>query len=493
MKRTFNPMAVRSFLGSLVSIFFVCWGSASAQVTQEWAARYAPGMFPAVAVDAAGNVYVAGSRSLRVYRDGDELSDFLTIKYDPNGNELWLSRYTGPGNLDDRATALAVDAAGNVYVTGFSHATSASTEYVTIKYDTGGNQQWVARYSGPGSRSNGPSDIAVDTAGNVYVTGSGDGLDYDDYVTVKYDTNGNELWVARYHHEIHDVAVALALDSVGNVYVTGRSDRLGFDPQDIDGFTYTDDCVTIKYDNDGNELWTAVYGKMEGGLSLNDSPSQMAVDGAGNVYVTGNSSNSNTGKGYGTVIKYDTHGVQQWEKSFQGRGIDAIALDEAGNVYVTGTGIDPLTGADYSTAKYDANGNELWVARFNGPANAPVNNDDTPKAIAVDAAGNVYVTGTSYWTANRYGYATVKYDTNGNELWVSYYGSEDCYRFPFDIALDAAGNVYVAGEGECLSEPINTIDTIKLVSTDNDGGNGGNNIVIETGDGNGGCFIATLL
>lgn len=467
--------------------------NATAQVKQEWAVRYAPGMYPTIAVDAAGNVYVAGARGLEVYRDEDERSDFLTIKYGPYGNELWWARYTGPGNLDDIVTALALDGSGNVYITGYSHVTTTLTEYVTIKYDTNGNLQWITRYSGPGSSTNVPSAIAVDISSNVYVTGHGDGPDFYDYVTVKYDADGNELWVSRYNHEIYDVAVALALDSVGNVYVTGHSDRLGYDPQDLDGFRYTDDYVTVKYDHDGNELWVAVYGGMERGFSLNDSPSKMAVDGAGNVFVTGNSSNYYTGSGYGAVIKYDTDGNQQWENRFQGQVIGPLSLDPTGNVYVTGTGIDPSTGADYITTKFDSNGKILWTARFNGLANDTIYNDDTPKAIAVDALGNVYVTGESDWTALRYGYATVKYDTNGNELWFSYYSSNDCYRSPFDIALDKIGNVYVTGEGGCLNESINTIDTIKLVSTDIGDSSGRNDIPDSNNSNNGGCFLSTIL
>ncbi|MGI8924868.1 MAG: hypothetical protein ACR2HJ_12735 [Fimbriimonadales bacterium] len=84
--------------------------------------------------------------------------------------EAWAARYDGPGNLDDSGEALALDAAGNVYVTGSSEsAENSTTEYATIKYDSNGNQLWVARYDGPGNSLDQATALAVDAAGNVYI------------------------------------------------------------------------------------------------------------------------------------------------------------------------------------------------------------------------------------------------------------------------------------------------------------------------------------
>src|SRR3990172_549257 len=159
-----------------------------AQVTEEWVARYnGSGMFDganAIAVDANGNVYVTGYS----YGSGTS-SDYATIKYDTNGNELWTARYNSPGNSYDQAAAIAVDANGNVYVTGYSYS-GTSSDYATIKYDTNGNQLWVARYDGRDNSYDLATDIAVDASGNVYVTGgSYDSVTSNDYATIKYDTN----------------------------------------------------------------------------------------------------------------------------------------------------------------------------------------------------------------------------------------------------------------------------------------------------------------
>src|SRR5262249_24896320 len=192
--------------------------------------------------------------------------DYATIKYDSNGNELWVARYNGPGNAVDVATAIALDTAGNVYVTGLSDGTG-SRDYATIKYDADGNQVWAARYGAGAAFA-----IVVD-AGNVYVTGFGNG----DYATIKYDVDGNERWVARYNGPGNGVdrAEALAVDAAGNVYVTGWS---------WGGFGTGFDYATIKYDADGNERWVTRY---NGPVNGDDSAKALAADAAGNVYVTG--------------------------------------------------------------------------------------------------------------------------------------------------------------------------------------------------------------
>ncbi len=477
--------------------------NASALVKQEWAARYGPGIPSAIAVGATGNIYVTGFSALEVYHDGDRWPDWVTIKYDNNGNELWVANYTSPDNFEDRTVALALDAAENIYVTGSSYVTSTTTEYVTIKYDTNGNQQWIARYSGPDSTGNEPSAIAVDMAGNVYVTGAGNGPDSSDYVTIKYDTNGNELWVTRYNF-LTEGAKAIALDSEGNVYVTGSSLRLGFDPTDLDGYRHSNDVVTIKYDNAGNELWAVLYSRVERGFSLDDHPIKIAVDGVGNIYVAGFSYDMYAARESNFIVKYDTNGNYQWDAinyviNGYARSSD-MAMDAAGNVYLAGSAYGIETGLDFITIKYNTNGDELWTARYTGPGSLGDRQSDTTNAVAVDAEGNAYVTGMSRGPDTSPGYtfdyATIKYDTNGNEIWVTRYNWPDERYSVFGaraLAIYPGGNVYVTGDGRTSREPNPTIFTIKLVQTDTEAGNGSNEFIIENGGSSGGCFIETIV
>ena len=140
-----------------------------------------------------------------------------------SARQAWVRAYTGI--FDDEAVAIAVDRSGNVYVTGFSSIPDYSG-YVTIKYNARGQEVWTATYAGPNS-INFATAIAVDNSGNVYVTGESGTFDSgnDDYATIKYDSAGEEQWVARYDGPAtgNDGATAIAVDDSGDVYVTGSS------------------------------------------------------------------------------------------------------------------------------------------------------------------------------------------------------------------------------------------------------------------------------
>ena len=497
MKRTIEfTLSTRltfiSIILSLLSISTIIISEpASAQVKEEWVARYnglgnGSDQAAAIAVDTSGNAYVTGSST-----GSGTGEDYATIKYDANGNELWVARYNSPNGGSDEATALAIDAAGNVYITGSINGfvppeSFKSHDYGTIKYDSSGNEMWIARYNGPGDGFDRANAVAVDGSGNVYITGSINGfitpgpgpeITSPDYGTVKYDANGNELWVAVYNGPTNDFdnATALAVDTAGNAYVTGSSTGSGTG----------EDYATIKYDANGNELWVARYNGPGNG---SDQAIAIAVDTAGNAYVTGNSTGSGTGEDYVT-IKYDANGNELWVASYNGPGngsdqATAIAVDTAGNAYVTGSSTGSDVSSDYITIKYDTNGNELWVARYNGPGNY----FDIASAIAVDEAGNSYVTGDSSDSDKVYHYTTIKYDGNGHELWLAIYnGPDNSTDTATALTVDTIGNVYVTGSSVGTSSGADYA-TIKLVSHSSDDGNAS----VSGGGGGGICFIDTI-
>src|SRR6266545_989623 len=240
MKRKSSSQCVCFNLRVLIhlSILLASALLASIATAQEvWVARYKgvvggwDGAY-AIAVDGSGNVYVTG-KSVRTSGD----YDYATIKYNASGAQQWVTRYNGPGDSDDGAYAVAVDGSGNVYVTGYSLGSGTIFDYATIKYNASGAQQWVARYDGTGNGNDYAYAIAVDGSGNVYVTGGSAGMGgvgcinfiCDDYATIKYDTAGTQQWVARYNGpgNSSDNAVAIAVDGASNVYVTGTSGGSG--------------------------------------------------------------------------------------------------------------------------------------------------------------------------------------------------------------------------------------------------------------------------
>jgi uncharacterized delta-60 repeat protein len=364
-----------------------------------------------VVVDADGNVYVTGYSI-----NGAGKYDYVTIKYGPNGNWLWGRRYNSPYNGNDQPCALVVDSSGNVYVTGYSQNSAGNADYVTIKYGPNGDWVWGRRYDSPYNSNDYATALAVDGAGNVYVTGYSQNSAGDpDYVTIKYGPSGNWLWGRRYDspYSSGDFAQALAVDGAGNVYVTGPSMNSAGN----------EDYVTIKYGPSGNWLWGRRYDSPYNG---DDEAEALAVDGAGNVYVTGYSWNGAGNEDYVT-IKYGPSGNWLWGRRYNSpyNSSDlatALAVDAAGNVYVTGWSQGSARDADYVTIKYGPSGNWLWGRRFN----SPYNGNDQPTALAVDGNGNgnVYVTGYS-WNGANYDYVTIKYDANGNWVWGRRYDGPD--------------------------------------------------------------------
>ena len=112
-------------------------------------------------LDTAGNVYVTG-HSL-----ASERFDYVTIKYSPAGAQEWVATYDSPAHSEDWPTALAVDAAGNVYVTGWSFGEGTFIDYATVKYNASGIQQWASRFNGGGNTKDRAQALAVDESGNV--------------------------------------------------------------------------------------------------------------------------------------------------------------------------------------------------------------------------------------------------------------------------------------------------------------------------------------
>jgi len=167
----------------------------------------------AIAVDAYGNVYVIGWGGANNY-------NYITIKYNNSGEIQWASEYDGPTNSDDQALAIAIDNSGNTYVTGASEGNGTDMDYATIKYNSLGVQQWAERYNGPGNSGDWAYSIAVDASGNVYITGNSVGSSsYSDYATVKYNSYGEEQWVSRYNGPVNafENVYSLTLDNSGNV------------------------------------------------------------------------------------------------------------------------------------------------------------------------------------------------------------------------------------------------------------------------------------
>jgi hypothetical protein len=420
-------------------IVFILWEHqiANAQVHLEWVSRFnGPGNgldeAKSLALDAAGNCYVTG-----VSFNNETSNDYTTIKYSSWGNQLWVARFNGSGNSVDYATSLITDYKNNVYVTGGSYNNAANYDYVTIKYNYSGTVQWAAIFNGSGNSNDIANAIAIDTAGNIYVTGKsyGNGTFYD-YTTIKYDSAGTEIWVARYNGLVNgsDNASAIAVDKSGNIYVTGWC--FGNNSE-----TY---YATLKYDSNGNEQWAVLnYVPLRSG----DEASSIALDDFGNIYVTVEIIELGLGYNYAT-IKYNPSGIQQWKATYNGPGnhtdlAKSISLDTSGNIFVTGKSVGVGTWYDFATIKYDNYGNQQWVARYHGLGDSW----DGASSITLDNSGNIYITGTSEELGLNYDYVTIKYNSEGIQQWIeSYNGPGNNIDNACSLVSDNVGNIYMTGK-----------------------------------------------
>ena len=301
----------------------------------------------AMAIDSGGNSYVTGCSS-----NGSN-SDYRTVKYDPSGAVLWTARYNGTGNNTDVAYALAVDADDNVLVTGYSIGSSGGYNYATVKYASDGTPLWVQTYNGTGNNYDYANALAVDASGNVLVTGqSYNGTSYD-YATVKYASDGTPLWVQTYNGTGNntDVAYALAVDAGGNVLVTGRSYSS----------SGNDDYATVKYASDGTQLWVHNY---DGGRGLQDTARAVAVDANGRVTIAG-SVHENSGYGRIGVVRiaaaYTVTASAGANGSMTPASQTVLQADDAQFTVTPATGyhVDTITGTTCSPVDL---GGGLWKA-----------------------------------------------------------------------------------------------------------------------------------
>lgn len=403
-----------------------------AQVMQEWVSRYngtgnGEDYVTDIIADVAGNVYVTG------YSLGNGTqNDYTTLKYNSSGDTLWVGRYNGPGNENDQAYSIVLDDSGNVYITGGSKGLANNGDIATIKYDSNGILKWIVRYDAPWNGGHSANSIDVDDLGNIFVAGSAYYSNGHHFIIVKYNSSGSLLWVRSGNYL--DNINSMKLDYQGNVIVTGSS---------IGNGSYFD-FVTMKYNSNGDSLWVTSY---NGPGNDVDEAYSLDIDINNNVYVTGTSLGTSSGYDYVT-IKYNSTGVEQWVQRYNGTANDVdeaydISVDDSGNVYVTGKSNGQGSSFDFVTIKYNANGIEKWVQRYNGTESAY----DFAYSIALDDSGNIYVTGESNSGSPSYvDYATVKYNSAGFEQWVQKYnGPVNSGDYAKVVTVDDSGNVYVAG------------------------------------------------
>jgi len=379
----------------------------------------------AIGVNDSGDVIVSGKSY--VAQDDQE---FVTIKYRPDGDTVWLRRFN-PGAGLDGPTALAVDHSGSIFVTGYvGDRTSEYGDWMTIKYSAAGESLWAAVHDeGDEDRA---LSVDVNPAGYGFVTGRAGSANDLDYVVVKYDHNGADAWVFRYNGGYDDGANAVVHDEQGYTYVTGYTSSGGKDF----------DILTWKLGLGGDSLWATIYA---GPAGNSDEGMLAAVDGAGSLVVAGIVRDSANHSDFVT-IKYASTGETLWTRCYAGpAGWDdqptGIAVDGAGCVYLTGgSETDSGSGYNYVTVKYGPDGAQRWAVNYAGPQDR-----DWPCGIALDQDANVFVSGRSSDSTGGWDIVTIKYDSAGNEQRLERFDMPSLIDEAYVMALSSQGTVFVGG------------------------------------------------
>lgn len=358
-----------------------------------------------IKIDLNGNVLVSGTYESPTINLGSTTltntssipeSDIMVLKYDPNGNLVWAK--SAGDSLQDRSSGIAVDALGNVLVTGrysgptmtFDTATINNTNNGTadifiVKYDAMGNLIWVnTEGSISGESSN---NIATDNNGNAYITGNFSDPSFvigattltnmggADIYIAKYDTDGNRIWATSAGGNSYENAYGIDTDGNGNIIITGEfsssSMVIGSSALSNSG---SRDIFVAKYDSSGNSLWAKVVGGDgdDWGVDISFSLS-------GNSVITGFFSSStlsagslntiNSGSTDALLLKYDPNGQEQWLKTPTGNASEngySTTFDLNENIYMTGSSYSSTINFGNGPISSSAAYSKLFLAKYDG-------------------------------------------------------------------------------------------------------------------------------
>ncbi|MFT5265834.1 MAG: hypothetical protein ACI81Y_002745 [Glaciecola sp.] len=352
-------------------------------------------------------------------------------------NKVWEESFGQPDEYNWAAST--IDQNGNLITVGHSTISSTSTKLLLKKQDEQGVSLWESQFETATNTKNYGTAIAIDNSGNIFVTGVNniDGsVGKNDFLLLKYDSNGNALWNKTIDGsgQGDDIPVDIILDNFGFIYITGVS--LGVNSE-MDYFTLKLNPIN------GSTIWENRYDYS----NYFDIPVDISFDNLGNILVTGGSAQNQLNWEI-AVVKYSPTGVFIEDERISNQSLEfnmpsGLSKDNDGNIYITGTTSPNGTNFNIRTLKLSNDLNLQWIQDYDSGSNI-----DSVSTIQTDPSGNIIVTG---WMTNSNGgteFITLKYDTNGNQLWKRKRTANPSTSFAksTSLAVDQQGNIFIAGE-----------------------------------------------
>ena len=361
-----------------------------ADLTPAWISRIPVGSslsagMGGMVLDAAGVSYITGTSG----PSGN--TDITTAAYAPDGSLLWSQTFNGSGDWHDQARGITLGPDGSVWVCGNTPSASRRAMVLALKYDaTTGALLRTIQYTSDPSYSEDGASIAVDALGNIYIGGGTNG-DGSDVFVLSFNPNGGLRW-----RKTWDGAAfgPFSQDHLQKLMLDPNGDLIAM----IDGVmgNLHADYVIIKYNPDtGATIWEKYWG-----LNGDDFPSDMEINPAGDIFVSGTALALEGSNRYGTIRLRGSDGQLLWE-NYSGRDAHnaerGLAIDNAGGVYVTGS-VDPDGDRSnnndnfYSVKLDDQTGIQQWSHLYGDNC---VNCFDVPGDVEVDSDGNVFIAGST--------------------------------------------------------------------------------------------------
>jgi len=412
--------------------------SLTAQIERAWVRTYEANAWEdpyAITTDPLGNVYVTGN----IYFKGAN-HDIVTLKYTPSGNLEWAKSYSGtvPGWRQGLCIAFYD---GNLYVAGFSGEDihSGSGHFIVLKYTPAGDTVWT--YTDDKAGLGMPYSMKIDQQGNIILAGINGDVFHSKLITMKIDKNGHFLWFRTYDNNglsHYNVMYDMCIDDHDNIYATGSSSI----NNELNGYS---DIVTIKYNTEGDSLWVK---RVNGTGNYSNAGRRIIFDKPGSVYIGGNIGNAPDTYSNFELLKYDTAGTLIWQREYKSiydtpNLMNGMEIDEAGNIYEEGTSEKAIDAMNkfMEIVKYNSNGDTLWTSNFNLP------NAGVAGKMIMDDKANLFIIGNDdIELSGGYNGFACKFDSSGVLKWYDEFDgplhNTDSFR---DFVLDNNNDVIVTG------------------------------------------------